>query len=386
MGRRDSAIDSKPKNNKNCEVNLFLLSLYPYISIGMKVGIFTPRSTNPLHPRLILFKSFFEKENIDYQIHSFTEQTSKEFSFQNWMSLWFFDWNAVARCKPLLSKYDVILVNDMKYLPLVRNAHRAGKKVVYETLDHNVYLRFYQLETRFPIFKILKPIITSYFKKQEKKFVTRYCNEVLVNSDALYQYLGKGATKLYYSSPFEAIDTRNNPAHSPALLYLGAFTTDKGALQIISLARKLNVPLFIFGPVNEPMVTKAIQIPNVQYTNKVSTQELNHLLKNLLTNHFLLGVSLIEPVHYSYEIQEANKDIDYLALGIPIIGNSRKPTADKIEKGCGWFYDDDSLHEKILNRELLELTTENCLRLYNSQYASKQFYTNLKACWSRLSN
>lgn len=350
----------------------------------MKVGIFTPRSLKPLHPRLVAYQTFFKTEKIDFEIHSFSEETSGEFSITNWLSLWFFDWNAVNKCKPLVCQYDVILVNDMKYLPLVEYAYGLGKKVIYETIDHNVYLRFYQLQNRFPFFKKFKKFITSYFERQEKKYVDKFCNEVIVNSDALRQYLGQKATVLYYSSPLEDIGEPNNQENPPALLYLGAFTTDKGALETISLAQKLQLQLFVFGPISESVVMTAVQAPTITHIPKLAVIELKFRLKELLSQHFLIGISLIEPVHYSYEVQEANKDIDYLSLGAPIIGNTRKPTADKINIGCGWFVDDVNLVQKITSKEELRQRSEQSYRHYTEVYARKLFYTKLAACWNQV--
>lgn len=352
----------------------------------MKVGIFTPRSLKPLHPRLVAYQTFFEAEKIEFGIHSFSSQTSQEFSITNWLSLWFFDWNAVKRCKPLVNQYDIILVNDMKYLPLVQFAHRSGKKVIYETIDHNVYLRFHQLQTRFSIFKYLKKIIPWLFEKIEKKYVDRYCHEVIVNSDALKDYFGNKANVLFYSSPLENSDSYNNSENQLALLYLGAFTKEKGALQTIALAQKMKLPLHIYGPVSELEVTKIIQTEDVMHTTKLATPELKLKLKELLNQYFLIGISLIEPVHYSYEVQEANKDIDYLSLGIPIIGNHRKPTADKINKGCGWFIDDPDLARKITSKQELKQQSDQCKIHYAANYASVHFYEKLKACWFRAIN
>ena len=350
----------------------------------MKVGIFTPRSLHPLHPRLMAYQSYFETEKIDFQIHSFTQQTSKEFSIANWLSLWFFDWNAVNKCKSLVPQYDIILVNDMKYLPLVGFAHGLGKKVIYETIDHNVYLRFHQLKKRFPVVRFLKKLIISHFERREKKFADKYCHEVIVNSDALHEYLGKKSIVLYFSSPLQGVGTLNNPENPTALLYLGAFTTDKGALETILVAKKLKLQLYVLGSVHETKVMKAIQAPGIDHTSNLSIEELKLRLKELLGKHFLIGLSLIEPVHYSYEVQEANKDIDYLALGIPIIGNTRKPTADKISKGCGWFFSDANLSDKIKNKEEIKQISDRCIEVYDIYYANKRFNDKLKDCWNRL--
>lgn len=101
-------------------------------------------------------------------------------------------------------------------------------------------------------------------------------------------------------------------------------------------------------------------------------------LEMLFNNYSLIGFSLIRDVHHSYATQEANKDIDYLAMGIPIIANYRLPTKEKIDAGCGVFIDDKKSVEKLLkNRDFYHNLSGNCIGYYSKLYAQNIFEKKL---------
>lgn len=353
----------------------------------MKVAIFTPRSITPLHPRLLVFKDFFDNLRVPIAIYNFNDKASQVPSLRNWLTLWFFDWVAIAHAEKLIDKYDVIIANDLKYLPLVKSAKKKGKRIIYETIDHNVYLRFYQLSNRFPAFKPLYSPVTWVFKKVEKKYAHQYCDEIIVNSDALKKYFDEKATVLYYSSPLETLRLSNNPERKPALLYLGVFTIDKGAQVMLELSERLRLPLFVFGDIPEQSIRELTRkLTHVTHKTKLSIPDLEGALKHLMDSYFLIGMNITEPVHQSYAVQEANKDIDYLALGIPIIGNYRLPTKEKIDKGCGWFYDEKDLLEKISNIIERQTKSQTASDLYQQKYSRAQFNKTLQACWERITS
>jgi hypothetical protein len=349
----------------------------------MKIAFFTPRSINPLHPRLVAYDRFFREKGVQVDYINCSDYKPSIASRLNWLSLYFFDTHAVKKCLPFIAMYDLIIVTDMKYLPLVRYAKRAGKIVWYETIDHNVYLRFYQLENKIPAARVFKNQIIKHFLGVEKQLTTKYCNEVIVNSDSLKQYFEGRATTLFYSSPFENMLAFNDPVKPAALLYLGAFTSDKGAERILELQDSLTIPLFIFGSAPDASLLQRLrQNTNVHYTPKLSSADLTAALVKLFNEYFFFGFSLIKPVHYSYEVQEANKDIDYLCMGIPLIGNRRITTKVKVEAGCGLFEDDPKLEEKILDSALRNTLAENCRAYYHSKYHSSIFASNLEALYS----
>lgn len=348
----------------------------------MRVAFFTPRSISPLHPRLLHFQEFFTDLGIQPDFINRTDYRARS-SRINWLTLWFFDLQAIRQCKPLIKQYDIIFINDLRYLPLARYARSLDKIVIYDTIDHNVYLRFYQLEQKFGLFKFFKGPVTALFRMLEKRFA-KNCDEILVNSDSLFHYFNQQATILLYSSPFEKLTVQNKPENKIAFLYLGAFTKEKGVSDIIDLQRKTNLPLFIFGDVSDQTILQKIPAnPNIRYHPKISVKDLKTELEKLLSDYFLFGFSLIQPAHYSYEVQEANKDIDYLAMGMPLIGNQRIPTKEKIDAGCGIMIDDPELIQKINNVDARRQLTKNCQQYYQTKYAAIHFNQKLQTLLTR---
>jgi hypothetical protein len=344
----------------------------------MKIGFFTPRSVNPLHPRLVAFREFFQRNGLHPEfIHQSDYKPSAKTKI-NWSVLWFFDLYAVNRCKPLVRDFDVIFINDLKYLPLAKYAKKLGRVVIYDTIDHNVYLRFYQLEKKIKAARLFKFLLIPFFKKLERKYAFRYCDEIIVNSDSLNDYFYGKAQVLFYSSPLENLKIVNDPEKKTALLYLGGFTEDKGAQEVLDLAESLKLKLFVFGTAEATFLSR-FKGENVQYFPKLSSESLRLELEKLMEQFFLMGFSLIRAVHYSYEVQEANKDIDYLAIGAPILGNRRLATRVKVEAGCGLFYDDPALVDKIADKNLKAELTRNCKSVYNDKFASGWFNKGLEA-------
>lgn len=340
----------------------------------MKVAFFTPRSIHPLHPRLVSFENYFKKKGIEVEFINESNYAPNLLSRINWICLWLFDLYAIHKCKPRVKDFDVVFINDLKYLPLAKYAKSLNKIVLYDTIDHNVYLRFYQLEQKLKIIRVFKGAIISIFKKLERQYAFRYCDTILVNSNALRDYFDGKAHVLFYSSPFEKIIEHNTPSKPVALLYLGIFSPEKGAAEIIALQKKLQYPLFIYGDVStNDLLNELKGIDQIHHTSKLSIRDLEQALKELLSNYYLIGFSLIKPAHYSYEVQEANKDIDYLALGIPLIGNHRVPTKEKIEAGCGVFVDDPHLSEKLSNGKIKEALTQTCKAYYSQHYTAHLF-------------
>jgi glycosyltransferase involved in cell wall biosynthesis len=344
----------------------------------MKIGIFTSRSTNPMHPRLEAFTRYFEMQKIDYEIIPL--QNHSIFSRLNWISLYFFDIWSVLRNKRKLKFYDVVFIQDLKYLPLARFAKLKKKKVIYETLDNNVHLREYYLEKRFPLLRHFRKIIIESFTRKEKNLAFRYCDKIIVNSKALNEYFNDRAHILFYYSSFESIDITNNIENIPALLYLGAFSLEKGAAELIELQKKLDLDLFIFGTIDNHNLQKVVDGSlKIHHTERIAHDKLSEEMEKLLQRYFLLGISLIKPVHFSYATQEANKDIDYLSLGIPLIGNHRKPTEEKILSGCGVFIENtDDLNKIISDETFRARLSKNCKNYYFSHYSKDEFLRGLE--------
>lgn len=337
----------------------------------MNAVIFTPNSTDPIHPRL---KFVYDQlscccENVSIINHS--KVNSKWDYAINSIFFWFFDLNAIIRSIRHIKQYDFLFIQDLRLVPLLLFIPPKKKFMVYETLDNSVHWHYYHLSRKYSLFKYLR-FIPSVFSKIEKKIAFR-ANSIIVNSDALYEYFEQKAAIVYYSSNLEDTGLINNSANKPALLYLGGFTTDKGALETILLKKHLGIPLIVIGNISEKEVSDLLDNnENIVYEKSLSQDDLCLRMKELLKEYYLIGVSLIKPVHYSYATQEANKDIDYLSLGIPIIGNERAPTFKKISAGCGFLYNDNENILKLIN-DLKErdLITATCISYYKANFSKK---------------
>jgi hypothetical protein len=343
----------------------------------MKIGIFTPRALVPMHPRLAAFIEYFKENNISYDL--IPTQKHLVYSRLNWISLFFFDNYSILKNRRKIADYDLILINDLKYLPIARYGKQQNKFVIYDTIDNNVFLRAYSLRKKIPLAGLFMKKIISHFSGKEIKYAFGCCNSIIVNSKALQEYFNKKADLLYYYSPFENKGAVNDCKKLPALLYLGEFSEEKGAKEILELREKLETELFIFGTVNSDTIRTAIlNCPLIQHSGRIDHSLLTVKIRELFENYFLLGTSFIKSVHQSYVTQEANKDIDYLALGIPIIGNHRKPTEEKIMSGCGVFVENETdLKRLISDEDFRKLLSGNCKDYYFRHYSKNIFRQGL---------
>ncbi len=342
--------------------------------------ILTPYAFNPLHPRLEYIEKYLIKNG--YAVKKYNLNcTNRIFAKFNWLSLTFFQipsfFKAIKYIWRHKKEVDIIYIQDLQYLPMAIIAKLFRKKVIYDTLDNNVELNFYHLSNRFTIFRklsILK-IIISWI---EKKITKYFCDEVIVNSKALVEYFDPNKCNLvYYTSPFENKFKYNN-SNEIVFLYLGAFSVDKGAIEILDFVGKYNLKFYIFGDTNQEILKKINNSSSIFYKSRISSKELFKELDILFNQYSFIGFSIIHNVHYSYATQEANKDIDYLAMGIPMIGNYRKPTKEKIDADCGVFIEDNSNIEKLLNnRDFYKNVSDNCIEYYNQNYAQNIFEKKL---------
>jgi hypothetical protein len=342
----------------------------------MRIGIFTPRSIKPLHPRLAAFLEYFEEKGLKYDLIG--SHRSKIFSRINWISLFFFDNWSIFKNRKKIKDYDIVIINDLRFLPLASKAKRHNKTVIYETIDNNVALRSYSLRKKIPFTGLLMNSIIRYYSAKERMLSSEYCDETIVNSRALREYFNNKAELLFYYSSFEDVAARNDPAKKTALLYLGEFSEEKGAREVLVLRDKLDVDLFIFGSVRSEELRKMLNTSKVFQTERISQAELREKIIRLFDDRFLAGVSFIRPVHISYATQEANKDIDYLALGIPLIGNHRLPTKEKIEAGCGIFAENGmDLNRLMQDDEFKKTLSLNSKDYYHNIYSKEQFRKGL---------
>ena len=342
--------------------------------------ILTPYAFNPLHPRLEYIEKYLIKNGYDVKKYNLN-CTNRIFAKFNWLSLNFFQipsfFKAIKYIWRHKKEVDIIYIQDLQYLPMAIIAKLFRKKVIYDTLDNNVELTIYNLSTRFTIFRKLSiiKIIISWIEKKTTKY---FCDEIIVNSKALVEYFNLNKSNLvYYTSPFENKFKYNN-SNEIAFLYLGTFSVDKGAIEILDFVRKYNLKFYIFGDTNKEILKKINNSSNIFYKSRISSKELFKELNILFNQYSFIGFSMIHNVHYSYATQEANKDIDYLAMGVPIIANHRKPTKEKIEAGCGVFIDDDFNVKKLLNSEsFYHIISDICIEYYNQNYAQNIFEKKL---------
>ena len=343
--------------------------------------ILTPYSFNPLHPRLEYIEKYLMKNGYDVKKYNLNCK-NKILNKLNWLSLAFFQVPAFFKSFQYIWKYrkeiDIVYIQDLQYLHISIIVKLFRKKVIYDTLDNNVELNFYQISNRFSFLKKMT-FIKNIVSFLEKKLVKYFTDEVMENSKALVKYFGRLNTNLlYYTSPFEEKFKNLNMKSEMAFLYLGSFSVDKGAIEILNFVKKYNFKFYIFGDTNKEILNKINSLSNVFYKSRISSKELLKELTSLFNQYRLIGFSMIHDVHYSYATQEANKDIDYLAMGIPIIANYREPTKEKVDAGCGVFIEDTTNIKKLLNnREFYKKVSDNCIEYYNQNYAQNIFEKKL---------
>lgn len=349
--------------------------------------ILTPYSFNPLHPRLEYIEKYLVKNG--YSIKKYNLNcNSRIVSKLNWLSLTFFQIPAFLKSFKYLWRHrkeiDIVYIQDLQYIHISIVVKLFRKKVIYDTLDNNVELNFYHLANRFSIFKKAKflKLIISFL---EKKIAKYFCNQAIVNSKALVDYFRPlDVSLIYYTSPFEKKFEIDYKKKDIAFLYLGGFWKMKGSNLILEFVEKYEIKLFIFGMLNQnekDILLKIELLKNkglLEFTNRLPSIELEGKLKILMDNYRFIGFSLIQNVNLSYETQEINKDIDYLAMGIPIIGNHRKPTEEKIDAGCGIFVEDDNSIKRLLeDSQEYEKISKKSIEYYNKSYSQKIFEQKL---------
>ncbi|UZE95156.1 glycosyltransferase family protein [Alkalimarinus alittae] len=338
------------------------------------IGIFTPYSLTPYHPRLESIITALDKADYEVSLHQSPIKASILKKLLNLLVLNFVDLYSVLNLAKKTKQVDVVFIQSFRYLPLAIFARYYKKKVIYETLDNNIHLWFYYLVKQFPFLQKL-PLAINTFENFEKKLVFRFTDKVIVNSAALMNYFGHRASLIYYTSPLENICQKISTERPTCLIYIGWFCEMKGAYTMIKLAKQLKLRLIVYGRITEEKVKGAASSePLVTVYGHLSSTDLKKELPLLFSKYNAVGLSLTNSVNHSNATQEINKDIDYMALGIPIIGNSRGPTAEKINNGCGLFYEDLlESHTLIEDTDRLSKISKQEIKLYNQRYSTEQF-------------
>jgi hypothetical protein len=349
----------------------------------MKIGIFTPYSLNPIHPRTEMYLSYFKELQYNTELLNVKKSPRPVLTFLSKVFINMFDFQAVFELRKIIGNYDQILIQDLRYLLLAIPAKRSGKKVIYETLDNSVYIRVHNQHNHllYPLIRLLIP----FFSFIEKIVCRLFTDVIIVNSTTLKKRFGGKSHLIYYSSPFESEGITNNPANKPSFLYLGAISYDKGITEIFSLIAKYRIPCCFFGDCSDEEIRSRLESdPLISWGKRIDSSHLRDKLLELTKNYFLIGLSLIKPVHFSYATQEANKEIDYLAMGIPFIGNHRLTTSEKIRAGCGVFLDNsEAIYLLIEQPEDRLKKSLACRQFYAATYSMNQFYSGVSSIFNK---
>ena len=348
--------------------------------IQKRIMIFTSLTMMPPHPRIVMEKDIlsnhFQKVEIICAPYV-KNKVSFIFKVLNYLTLSFFRWDLIFLYKKQFNNFDVGIIYDLALLPLALFIKKKDKFLVYETIDDNVHLTMYNLAKMSSFFKILKGPIIFLFSKIENILIEYFYYGLIVNSRYLFKLFKVSKKKIinYYASPFENIRLHGIGKKEVALLYLGIFSEEKGALEILELRKKMEVPLLIFGEVKlEGLVENDL----IFLFPRIGIEDLKIKLIEFSKIYKFLGLSLIKSINVSYANQIANKDIDYMCLGIPLIGNCRNTTRELIEAECGVFVDqfdqillltkDDKYYDKI---------SSNCCNFYFQNFRHELFKNNL---------
>jgi glycosyltransferase involved in cell wall biosynthesis len=364
-----------------------------YFKNDRMILLFSPYSFAPLHPRI----EFIDRalKNNGYDVVRYNLKCKKKLCHTlDWAFLLFYSVGAIFKSIYYINKHkssiEYVYVQDLKYLPISIVGKLYGCKVIYETLDNNVELNIYRLKKRFNKEEGFS-IIRSAGVNAEHYMAKHFCDKVIVNSKALSKYFNEiDTTLIYYSSPLEECFAKENgvgdnqsPDYSRiknrVFIYLGYFSLDKGAAEILNFIEREGYELYIYGNVSdEGLGVKINRMRSVFVYQHVGSKELCGYLMKLSMKYRLIGFSMIKDVHYSYKTQEANKDIDYLAMGVPIVGNHREPTEEKIKSNCGVFIEDSKgILDLVNDDEFYDVMSNSCLDYYSRRYSLDRYDAKL---------
>ena len=351
-----------------------------------RIGIFTTNSIEKIHPRIEMQISILRDEGYDVEIiRSETRREGAVYEFLNLLSLKYFKKRSINKFKTKLNNFDVIHIYDLQLLPLAKQAKRFNKKVIYETLDDNVYLHFHALSLRIPFIKVFENRILNHYLKFERSYAAKYCDSVIVNSPNLLKSFNK-ATLIYYASNLEGIRTKEyDSSKATRFIYIGKLSEGKGSKEYQKLIDDFSIPMIFIGKSSDSHAQLLQNHEDVDYRGNFDSKGLKQELNSLILEYNLIGLSIIIPENKSYELQEANKDIDYLCLQIPFIGNKRKPTYEKIKEGAGvLFSNKEDIQKLILNEDNIynkfRDNEEEIYVKYSKVNFKKKFIEVIKSC------
>ena len=352
----------------------------------MRVGIFTSNSVNKLHPRIEMQFRILKNEGFDVSIiKSKTRREGFVYELFNLVFLKYFKWKFINQNKNKLDKFDIVHIYDLQLLPLTKYAQRKNIRVIYETLDDNVFLNFHAVSKKVPILRLFKSPVTKLLQGYEKKMAIKYCDKVIVNSSNLLDNFNE-ANLIYYASHLEGLTIeRYDRTKITAFIYIGKLNKGKGANEYVNLVNTFDIPLLFIGKSFDENGDELLAHNNVKNLGEFDSENLIKELRKILLKYNLIGLSIIIPENKSYALQEANKDIDYLCLGIPIVGNERRPTMEKIEAGAGVLYSDIDKINSLINNEgnVYDDCSESAKKKYRN-YSQSEFQSRLLKIYNEL--
>lgn len=248
------------------------------------------------------------------------------------------------------------------------------KKCIYQTLNHDIDYQIYELKIRLPGFFSLIASLVSKIGAAIEYNLAKSCGATIVNSKSLNAKFPWSKLN-YYSSPLEGINLSFCKENPYALLYLGQLRREKILPDFFTYIENKSLKFFVFGKIKDEYIADNIKRSELStHLGEFSMEKLKERIAILSEKWNLIGVSLIQEPHNSYKNQNANKDIDYLALGIPILGNYRNTTKELIEEGNGFFYDEfDPANLHYYNYKRI---SDRC-KLKYKLYCNDQFKQNL---------
>jgi hypothetical protein len=345
-----------------------------------RVAILIPNPIEPLHFRTECLKRALSEA---YEVKIFQARPGPSWlRWLNALSLTAFRLSNLMMHRNELADADLVIVQEMSLLAHAVAAHWSGQRVIYEVIDNGPHYAAYYIGQNFPFMRKLK-LLPQLLAAVEKILVKAAAAPVVVNSKALLDHFGGRATLIYYCSPLEMHGLVNDPKLPPAFLYLGGIVEEKGVLDIPALTTRWGIPAFIFGRATEKnrwILDLFKASPGVVVGGVLGSHDLARELAKLMQRHFLIGVSRQRPTNLSYATQEVNKDIDYLAIGAPIVGNRRGPTWEKIKSGCGVLADDEEAMAQLLSdsRKRARMS-KTCRDYYQRHYSYQMFRQRLLA-------
>ena len=354
--------------------------------MSLSIGIFTTNSVDKLHPRIEMQLEVLEQAGYQVEIIRSTERREGFLSeLVNLFSLKYFKWGFIRRNKKNLEKFDVVHLYDLQLLPLAKHAKKKGKRVVYETLDDNVHLNFHAVAKKLLFIKLFKTLILKRMAKYERSSAKMYCDKVIVNSANLMDNFDSSEL-IFYASHLESINNGvYNPTMPTAFIYIGKLTAAKGAKEYSELVDKYKIPMLFLGKAFDQDARTLADRSDVNHLGNFNSKELKAEMSELIEKFNLIGLSVIKPENKSYLLQEANKDIDYLSMGLPFIGNDRPPTFQKLKDGAGVLVSDSTGILRLINNEegFYDYCSNNCNKIYRT-YSQEAFRHALLQTYSGL--